>query len=285
MQTGKKKATINCIAIFFVAVLLLLPFLSKKGRDEYHMVFLGDSVIGNEENGSVVQTVGNILGMSTFNGAFGGSSLSVYKDREWGSVSSNQWCMARLAEAIAYDDWYAQLASMSYADSYKDVNMQALSYFEERMNALSKIDFDEVDVLIIEHGTNDYNAGRGLDNIEEPYDTTTFGGALRYSLKLLQEAYPDMEIVLITPVYCEFGEHLEQTCHDTDFGGGTLDEYVRLEQQIAAQYGVICINAYDNSGINRENAKEYLMDGLHLSDKGVRLVGEYLAKELGKLCK
>ena len=211
--------------------------------------------------------------------------MSINGERYWGSVTSNQWCMANIAESIACCDWQGQMAAMSYAEYYREYSLYMPGYFKDRMENLSKIDFSQVKYLVIEHGTNDYNSGRKLDNPDDRYDTTTFGGALRYSLKLLQEAYPDMKIILVTPLYCEFGEKLDRTCYETDFGGGILEEYVRLEQQIAAEYGVICINAYQDSGIGAENAKVYLSDGLHLNEQGELLMGEYLAKELKKVCK
>ncbi len=279
----KYKIITNCIVILVAAIFLVLPFVEGKEKEEYDIVFLGDSIIGNEGNYSVVELVGEILGKKVYNGAFGGSSLSINSEHKWGSFVDNRWCMARLAEAIVYDDWQGQLATMSYAESYKETNLQQLSYFDARMDGLSDIDFQNVDILVIEHGTNDYNAGKELDNPENSYDIDTFGGALRNSLRLLKEKYPEMQIVLVTPLYCEFGDELDKPCYSTDLGNGTLDVYVELEQEIAKEFGVICIDAYHESGIWEENAKEYLSDGLHLSDKGVFLISEFLAKELEKI--
>lgn len=284
MKEKNKKIILNFIVILVVALFVLLPLFREKGESQFDIVFLGDSVIGNEGNVSVVQMVGEKLGLPVFNGAFGGSSMATDGAREWGSVTANQWCMARLADAIAYGDWQSQQSAMTYAEYYKEYSLYMPDYFGDRMDVLTKIDFSRVKVLVIEHGTNDYNGGRKLDNPEDLYDITTFGGALRHSLSVLQKTYPDMKIVLVTPIYCEFGENLELACYDTDFGGGTMNAYVELEQEIAAEFGVYCINAYQNSGIAEGNAKEYLSDGLHLTEKGALLLGEYLAKELKEIC-
>ncbi len=282
MKKGQKIVA-NCIVILMVVVFLVLPFWDTKNTKAYDIVFLGDSIIGNTGNYSIVQMVGEELGRSTFNGAFGGSSMSVDVNFGWGSVTSAQWCMVRLAKAIVYDDWLSQQVAMAYADSYRDISLQALPYFQERMDTLMQIDFNQVEILIIEHGTNDYNAGRTLDNAEDLYDITTFGGALRTSLKLLQEAYPKLQIILLSPIYCEFGEALELPCYSTDFGGGTLDEYVKLEQEIAKEFGVPYVDAYHGSGIWEENAKEYLSDGLHLNDEGVKRMSAFVTEELGQI--
>ena len=67
---------------------------------------------------------------------------------------------------------------------------------------LSRIDFSKTEVLIIEHGTNDYNSGQILDNPKDTMDVTTFAGALRTTLSLLQEKYPQLRIILVSPIYC-----------------------------------------------------------------------------------
>lgn len=262
------------------ALFLILPLIHREERSQYDIVFLGDSIIGNVwDEHSIPNIVGEKLNKTVFNGAFGGALVSFDGNAKWGSVTAPRWCMVRLADAIAYQDWKSQLAAMEYADYYSDINAQALSYFKERMKELSQIDFEKVEVLVLEHGTNDYNCGIALDNPQDPYDITTFGGALRYSLEVLQKRYPDLQIVLMTPLYCELNGG---SCTSLDFGYGTLDAFVKLEQQIAGAYGIVCIDAYHESGIRKENWENYLYDGLHPSKEGISLLGEFLAEQLEK---
>ena len=284
MKLVNKKRIINFIAIMIAAVFLVLPLLDCGQKEQYDIVFLGDSIIGNAGyDYSIAGIAGQKLGKDVFNGAFGGTTMSVDGEAAWGSVTSSQWCMAKLADAIAYDDWKAQLASMSYADYYGEINRQAFSYFKERMEKLSCIDFSKVQVLVIEHGTNDYNCGRALDNPENPYDITTFAGALRHTLSVLHKAYPEMRIILVTPMYCELGEGRTKPCYLQDYGAGTLDDYVALEKQIAEEFGVVYIDAYRESGIWEDNAGEYLYDGLHPNMDGIALLGDFMAKQLSLL--
>ncbi len=267
--------------IVVVLLFLVLPFLETPKTAEYDIVFLGDSIIGNA-NGpqGVTALVEEQLGKRVFNGAFGGTTCSLGTDLSWGSVTSVQWSMVKLADAIANDAWQGQLGTMNYADYYSEVNAQALYYFEDRMQELSKIDFEQAEVLVIEHGTNDYNSGRPLDNPKDKYDITTFGGALRHSLRTLQEAHPELTIVLLSPIYCEFGENGENTCYNWDRGCGTLDAYVQLEEEIAQEYGVVFIDAYAECGIWEENAEEYLYDGLHLTNEGMERLAQFVAEKL-----
>lgn len=266
------------ISVLLVIVILCLLCLPEKKEKRYDMVFLGDSVVGNVwMHPGITDVMEERLGKTVFNGAFGGTRMSFWNENSQGSRASSEWCMVRLAQAICNDDWGSQLATVSYANHYQMTNTQALDYFYDRMIQLSQIDFEQVEILLIEHGTNDYNVGRPLDNPENAFDETTFGGALRSSLALLQKTYPQMHIILVTPIYCEIGEN---KCYNTDYGGGYLDDYVALEKQIAAEFGVEVIDAYHESGIWEENVDVYLPDRLHPSEAGHALLGNFIADYL-----
>lgn len=288
MKAKKKLPDKGCVILWLasacvVALFLLLIFQKDKKSLQYDIVILGDSVVGNvaEDGSSLADYVEKRLGRSTFKGGLGGTTMSVDDTRLWGSMSKREWCMVKLAEAICYDDWKSQLGTMDYADSFEDYNNQALSYFPETMKNLSEIDFSQVQILVIEHGTNDYNKGVVLDNPEDLYDVTTFGGALRHSLKLLKEAYPDMRIVVMSPIYCALGENQDKPSYSTRYGeGGYLDEYVELEKEIAEEFQVEWLDAYHQSGIWEENATEYLFDSLHLNREGHERLGNLLADYL-----
>lgn len=271
------------IAFLIVAGLLLVTFWKKEKPLIYEIVVLGDSIVGNpvKDGATFPQLLEEELGVRVLNGGLGGTSMSLRSEQMWSSMANTEWSMVKLAEAIAYDDWKSQKATMAYAESYMDINNQALKYFPETMEALSNVDFNRVKLLVIEHGTNDYNAGRAVDNPEDKYDVTTFGGALRKTLKLLQEAYPDMRILIVSPIYCALGEDNDRKCYETRYGeGGFLQEYVSLEKEIAAEFGVEWLDAYHESGIGEENASEYLMDYLHPNANGHRLLGDFLEEYL-----
>ncbi len=279
----KKKVFMCLIALAIVSVVLVFALRKEKKTLQYDIVVLGDSVVGNvgEDGVSFTSYLEEKLNKTVFKGGFGGTTMSLKADLQWGSISSAEWSMVKLAEAISYDDWKSQKATMAYAQSYKGINYQALHYFEETMDGLCQIDFGEVEILIIEHGTNDYNNGKILDNPDDLYDVTTFGGALRRSLKLLKKSYPDLRIVLMSPIYCEFGDAGEQKCYNTKIGNGRyLDEYVALEKEIAQEFEVEWIDAYHGSGIWAENAEQYIPDGLHLNTDGHKKIADFLADYL-----
>ena len=279
----KKKVFMCLIALLIVCSVLMFALRKEKKTMQYDIVVLGDSVVGNVGEGDISFTacVGDALGKTAFKGGFGGTTMSMASSTMWPSISSMEWCMIKVAEAICYDDWDNLTATMAYAESFKGINEQTISYFSSTMDTLSKIDFEQVEILIIEHGSNDYNSGRKLDNENNLYDITTFGGALRKSLKILKEAYPDLRIIVMSPIYCELGAEREKKCYNTKYGKGTyLDAYVELEKKITQDFQVEWIDAYHDSGIWEENAYQYLPDGLHLNAEGHKKVAEFLVEYL-----
>ena len=281
MRIGLKKINSFGIAVLVTGVILLLANAQGERKYEHDIVFLGDSVIGNHaEPFGVTSVMEERLGLDVFNGALGGTCMSFYTGDVRESVHSGQWSMVKLAQAIYAEDWTSQLTGVSYSEHYRDVIGQILDYFYERLHHLSQIDFTKVDILIMEHGTNDYNCGQALDSEDDPYDITTYAGALRTTLMLLQEKYPDLRIILVSPTYCEFIYDNNAKCYETDFGGGVLDDYIFVQKSVAEEYGVEWIDMYYDSGIWSDTIDIYTYDKLHLTDEGKQLIGDLIADYL-----
>lgn len=279
----KRKVFMCLIALLIVCSVLVISLRKESKTLQYDIVVLGDSIVGNAGEGGVSFTslLGEKLNKSAFKGGFGGTTMSMASSTMWPSISSMEWCMIKMAEAICYNDWDNMNATMAYAESFKGINEQTISYFFSTMDTLSKIDYEQVEILIIEHGSNDYNSGRKLDNEKDIYDTTTFGGALRKSLKMIKETYPELRIIVMSPLYCELGVEREKKCYSTQYGEGAyLEEYVKLGRQIAQEFDVEWVDAYHDSGIWEENANQYLADGLHLNAEGHEKVADFLADYL-----
>jgi len=222
------------------------------------------------------------LNKSVYNGAIGGTCMAINNEDSWEAVSTSQWNMVKFAQAMYADDWTVPLATVKEAQKYQRENRVVVPYFYPRILGLSQIDFSQVEIVLIEHGTNDYNSGVPLDSAEDPMDIDTFGGALRTTLQCIQERYPHLRIILVSPIYCEIQGNTLQKCYKADFGGGILDEYVNLEKEIAEEYGVEWIDMYHGSGIWEDNIDTYLFDKLHPTVEGVMLLGNMIADYLEK---
>lgn len=264
-------------AIIFLAVMGHILFVENSEAPD--VVILGDSIVGDLIEGKGINTyLEEKIGRKVLNGGFGGSYATYIPEEAFPASVACQLSLVRLSEAIVTDDFLTQKALIAYGDHYYDVMRQTLDYFEATVRALDKTDFSKVKYLVIEHGTNDYNRGVVLENLQDKYDESTYAGALRSSIERLQKAYPDLQIILMTPTWCYVTrEYGFLNCDETDFGGGILEDFVNLEIEIAAEYDIPVLDNYHQSGIDKETANTYLRDGLHLSSEGQKLIAERLA--------
>ena len=281
MKIPLKKLVLLGIGALAAGVILVLANKQEAPKYEHNIVFLGDSVIGNSAHPFGVTTVmEERLGTDVYNGALGGTCMSYYVGNVRESAHSSQWSMVKIAQAIHAGDWTSQVTGVSYSEYYRESAGQVLDYFYERILHLSQIDFSKVDILMLEHGTNDYNCGQVLESAEDPWDIATYAGAIRTTIKLLSEKYPDMRIILVSPIYCEFLDENNAKCYEKDFGGGVLDDYVQTQEMVAEECGVEWIDAYHGSGIWSDNIDIYTYDKLHLTDEGKQLIGDLIADYL-----
>lgn len=265
----KKKAYWAVSAVLFAALAGAVILYENSGKEAYPVIFFGDSIVGNvRDETSITGLLEAELGVSVYNGAFGGSMLTKREVEDRAASMANSISMVELAKAMAADDFSVQNAGIA--------TCAVMGYFPEAVYGFSRIDLHEAKMIIIEHGANDYLAGITRENPDDPMDIYTFGGALRTVLELLQKSYPETKIVLCTPTYCWLNR-LGMDCAELDFGDGILEEYVNLELEIAEAYGVDVIDNYHDSGIGGagiafEMWSEYTEDGLHLNEQGRRLI-------------
>lgn len=261
-----------CVVLAILLGIVLIPGWEKTEED-YRIVCMGDSIIGNvRDETSVTCVMETMLGEPVANASFGGTCVSLGNTEYRPTFYEDSMNMASLADAIAYKDFAVQQYDIAS-------NNFGLPYFVGALQELAKIDFGQVDILFIEHGINDYSAGRPIDNADEPLDVYTYAGALRYSIEKIQAAYPDIQIVLVTPIYCYFRENGVRglDSETADFGYGPLENYVEAELQIAEEYGLDVVDNFHDLGINSENIDEYVEDGIHLNKKGRKLLANALA--------
>ncbi len=262
-------------ALLLAGVLLWITTFGV--RKKVDILFLGDSIVGrNRTETSIPALLGKGLGKEVFNGAFGGSSLAINSTGK-ATYMENSISLATLVDAIASGDFTIQESDLSSSRDRVVQNEDFLSVLKQ----LKKIDPSALQAVIIEHGVNDYNGERPLDNAEDPYDIGSFGGALRYSIETLQQTNPNMQIILVSPIYCYFSWD-DEDCLSRDYGYGTMEAYVKLEKEIAEGYGICFLDLLHNLPIDRDSVYLYTTDGMHLTDEGCALYGKYLITEFQK---
>lgn len=123
---------------------------------------------------------------------------------------------------------------------------------------------------MINYGLNDYFYGVPLES-HDRYDTGSYAGALRAGIKALQEAYPQAEILLMSPHFSinfNFGKDVRG-----EFGGN-LEAYADTAVSVAKEMNIEMLDNFRELGISEANWEVYQTDGTHPNEKGRFILGE-----------
>lgn len=242
-------------------------------------MMMGDSIPGEcRDETSVTSKLGGLLGETVFNGSLGGTTMGKVDVSGRLGYTKDNLSMQAFSQSIATKDFGVQQTVYS--------REAASDYFTVAIDMIETVDFDHLEILLIEHGINDYHAGIPIENEENPYDVYTFSGALRSTIETLQKAYPDLRIILVTPTYSwyPYNDIPELTCEEYDLGGGVLEDYVTAEMEIARKMSVEVIDLYHNLYSHEQwsDWETYTRDGLHPNEHGRELIARRLYDYLKK---
>ena len=256
-----------------------LPGVTVLSSDDYEIVNLADSIFGNNEKpfdlGTYIQ---NITGLKNANCAYGGTTARVIPSGNMSPLG-----LPSLVDCIVSGD-YSSLQTPSYWAS-KSEYMYAVP-----TQLFPLIDFSKVKIITIAYGTNDYNSNTPLDNENNAFDTSTYCGGLRYAIKNLLQKYPNITIILLSPIYRYWSDSADYSTvdRDSDSRENTLNlkliDYVNAMQSVADEYHVPFFNNYNGFGLNQYTAPTWLRDGTHLTrTTGVEKLGHTIAKEISEV--
>lgn len=227
-----------------------------EAEDRTQIVVFGDSIWDStrDETG-VAHLVSQYMNADVYNCAIGGTKAAITT----GHDTDN------------YDSWTSTslIGMVNAAIGLVDPNRFLTGYVAG--GVMQNIDFSQTDYFIIAYGLNDYFSATSLDHDYNDYwNVTNYRGALNYAIDRLRNHYPQAQILLISPTYCQFWS--EGTDGNTkDFGGGTCQDYFFVAQNTSQLENTLFIDAYVTLGINGYNAREYLADGIHLNAAGREL--------------
>lgn len=254
------------------------PGSETKSQDDderkYSMqiVILGDSIMdGDRTESGAADIISEQLNAKVYNMAIGGTTAALLPNEQY---SYNDWSSCGLLGVVN-----AILGNIS-KDHFS-------GYAAEEI--LETCDFSKTDYFIIEYGVNDFLTGK-IPNSRylEGGDTLaiagvkTYTGALEDAIGRLRGAFPNAQILLVGPHYCQFfsGKAFIGDAYSLDYGYGPLLRFAQGAEYIAEQHkedGVIFFNAFEYSGIDAESADDYLEDGVHMTPLGARVYAEKIA--------
>ncbi|MBR1477797.1 MAG: SGNH/GDSL hydrolase family protein [Lachnospiraceae bacterium] len=279
MKAEHKKEYFIYVPIAAALVLLIVylsGFYEEKSGYVPDIVYFGDSLIGEcRDETSVTAFLSELLGADVFNAGFGGTGYAYTFEDARPAYTKGGYNMAALSASILSDD-YRNVRGVQIKEGSTD-------YFAETLDELSEIDFERVDSIIMGHGLNDYGAGVPIYDNGNHYDTHTFEGAIRTSVRNIRKTNPDIRIIMVTPAYCWFIEE-ELTCEEFNAGYGVLEDYVECEYRLAEELNFELIDIYHGlyETSEYEDWMKYTNDGLHPNEYARRLMAERIFEGMDK---
>jgi lysophospholipase L1-like esterase len=228
------------------------PLMGKK------ILCLGDSIFG-AKNTEVSEFFKSITKANVYNCALGGTRMAQHEEG-W-----DNWSMYRFAYSIANNDWAIQENGLTHTN--------VPPFAEERLAFIKTLDFNDIDVITINHGTNDWSGSITLDNDSNPLDTTTYMGALRYSIETILTAYPHLKIVVLSPCWRYWNDSDGNFANDSNTRTNTLGEalvsYVSKGKEVAESYQLDWVDLY-HIGFNKFTTSIYFpsTDTTHPNNTG-----------------
>lgn len=197
--------------------------------------------------------VSKILDCTVYNGGLGGSTYSSGRSIDFKNV----------CDCVVSGDFSTVI------DGITQYGLNASAVLQ--YNAISELDFNDVDFISIALGTNDWNFGASADGIKN---------AMRYCISTLLTAYPHLRIYVFTPIY-RFnlgGSGQDSDTYVNTASGLKLHDVCDAIIETAKEFNVPCKDMYYGCNINQYNKELYMGDDTHPNANGYALMGEKIAK-------
>ena len=225
---------------------------TKPDLSDHCVVFLGDSVIGNFTDSLSVPGVVTALSDATvYNCGYGGNSASMHPECPTALPGISQALVEGDLSLLPEDTQVYSGISSYLTDPPKDKKM----------------------CVVIYYGLNDYFAGYRITSEEDPYDISTYAGAIRTAVATLRAGLPEAQIILCTPNYCrQFNYGTEP--HGE--GGYILEQYADAVIALSEELETDLLDTYHGFGINKDNWSDFIPDQVHPNAAFRFLIGESL---------
>ena len=228
------------------------------------IVNFGDSIFGQYQDSKSISTkLATILNATVINGGLGGTTLE-----PWADGLSQYFSMVAVADAIVNNDWTTLATQAAVAD---------VDYYPTTIANLRNLDFSTVTHITLNHGTNDWSRGAIIEN-DDPEDTSTFKGALRYIINSLQTAFPNAKISVIS-VLNRFDSGDGRTMKNGN--GDTLEDFALAAKDVCSELYTNYINVFDTLGFNANTREYYFGEStVHPNENGNNVIADHIAKHL-----
>ena len=211
---------------------------------------------------------------TVYNCAFPDSYISMKNQNYTDSYPQDGLSLYLVAASLCGNDY----TLMEYA---ADQIPNGSDVAKESLETLKNVDFDKVDMIVMMYDLHDYMDERPVMDANNDINLLTWNGALNASLQLIQQTYPHIRLVVLSPTFAEFEDADGNMINgDTeDFGHGVLPDYVLHQIDVSIFNGVSILDNYYGT-INEYAADDCLTDGYHLNKEGRERIAARFAKEI-----
>ena len=219
------------------------------------ITFFGDSILdGFRDETGIAYRVATDLDATVYNLAIGGTCVTPEADAQLENDKWNCTCGLGMAKALAGE---------ISIDALRDCT--ATQIMREHLDEIR-----QSDIFIIEYGINDFMSGKATSSDDYISGMTTYVGALREMVRILQGYFPSAKIIICQPSYLYFyrdnGEYIGDT-YSLNNGPGSEFDYAGKAEVVSNEYGTY-LYTLDRQGINSYNCEELMIDGVHLNESG-----------------
>lgn len=220
--------------------------LDKSSKFLFHakenIVNFGDSIFGNDDSSSGVSNLIALYTNSTvYNCAFGGTRMIA---RTSTTTGYDKFDFSTLMDAIISNDYSSQEEAISL------YNLP--SYYSKRLETLKSVDFEKINIVTLNFGSNDYIGGISISKFIEKYIEV---------VGKFQEKFPHINVVLITPTWrCWLDEEdlFVEDSNTKEYNGNTLIDFTDAYKQVAQTLNIPLVDVY-NIGINKNNWTRFFL--------------------------
>ncbi len=244
--------------------------LAGKPEDGVTTIFcFGNSPFAdNGDNNQLAKAIGKRYDANVINCSFPGSYQSVKFVEEGNEFLENGLSLYNVTRALVQGDF-------TDVDKAAEVSSEEIKTKAEYLKA---VDISTADMIVIMYDLSDYVDHRPVYDPGDTDNLLTFAGSLEASVKMIQEKYPYIRIVVLSTPAC--GKTIDDFYVDGDIhdlGNGTLTDYLGYEVNTATSCGISFIDTYFGV-INVDNRDQYLVDDYHLNEAGCNAIADRMQK-------
>lgn len=256
----------------------ILPLRTEPGPDYVDdgittIVAFGNAPFADDRDSddNLARIIEDMSGATVYNCAVNGSYLAAQSyafDDVWHPMDAfTFYWLCTLATDGPIEDYYTR-AKESMGEDYPPEG----DYVVE---TLTTLDFNKVDVITIMYDATDYFMNNDMYNDENDTDIMQFTGNLEAGIELIQQTYPHIRIIVMSPPYAfaldDYGNYMSSDIRT--YGEDVLSTYVIKQYSSTLSRSCTFIDHLYGT-ITEDNASEYLVDHLHLNVEGRKKVAE-----------